>query len=313
LISLDSAYHGDTLGSVGLGYVEAFHGALRHNIVPSIRFNPPHIYRFYHGDSEQDAVERSLGDLRAILAKDADSIAGCIIEPMAQGAAGVWTHPAKFLRAVSELCRKHDVLLIADEVATGFGKTGALFAVEHANICPDVLVMGKALSAGYLPISAAVATERMFEGFLGSPEEKKTFYFGQTFCGNPLAARVSLRNLQLFRERDLVQKVRERIPGFHRLLQTELASHPHVDEVRTCGLMCAIELTSVPGQRVAYEANARIGPRIVAAARARGVIIRPLGNCIILMPALAMEAELLQRLVDATQEAIAEVTKSGTI
>lgn len=309
LLSLQNAYHGDTLGSVGLGYLEAFHQPLRRNIVPSITIPPPHIFRFFENCTEAEALEKSLEIASSVLEAEGENIAALVIEPLVQGAAGIWPHPAEYLRELILRCQKRDILVIADEVATGFGKTGSMFAVEQAEVSPDILVMGKGLSAGYLPISAAVSSEEVFEGFLGEPEELKTFFFGQTFSGNPLAARVSLRNLELFDSLALVEQVKQRSKAFQASLTAEIDSIKHVDEVRSCGLMTAIELTSAPGKRKSYSSQERVGQQIAEVARSKGVLIRPLGNAMILMPALRMDEPRLKRLVEVTAESIREVTE----
>jgi len=306
LISLDTAYHGDTLGAVGVGYLPAFHGALERNIVPALRVPPPHLFRFFEGDEQETACDRSLSALRSLLEKSGNDVAAMIIEPLVQGAAGIWTHPARFLREARELCRKYDVLFIADEVATGIGKTGTMFAVEQAEITPDVLITAKGLSGGYLPISAALATEELFQGFLGEPSELKTFFYGQTFAGNPLAARVSCANLDLIESSNLLALLPSRIERFHEMIERQIDSLPCVFEVRKKGVMIGIELTSEPGSYKPFPPDALAGARVVRAARKRGVIIRPIGNVVILMPPLAMSEADLSRLVSVTAEALSE-------
>lgn len=304
LVSLDTAYHGDTLGAVGVGYVQAFHEALRETVIPAYRLPPPHIFRFYEGCTEAAAAEQSLAFLKSLFKKSADEIAAMIIEPLVQGAAGIWLHSEEYLREVGYLCRAHDVLLIADEVATGFGKTGKMFAVERARVQPDVLVMGKGLSGGTLPISAIAASEKIFSGFLGKPEELKTFFYGQTFCGNPLAAAVSSANLDLFSSTKLLENLPSRITLFHKHLDEKVAPLPHVSEIRKKGVMIGIELTVKKGLREAFPIAALAGARVTRAARERGVVIRPLGNTLVLMPPLAMSEPDLIRLVDVTAEAL---------
>ncbi|MFN8390335.1 MAG: adenosylmethionine--8-amino-7-oxononanoate transaminase [Bdellovibrionota bacterium] len=304
LLSLETAYHGDTLGAVGVGYVEAFHSSLRANVVPAIRIPPPHIFRFFQGESDEAAESLSLDSLKSTLSSSAKEIAALIIEPLVQGAAGIWTYSPAYLSAVAELCARHDVLLIIDEVATGFGKTGTMFACEQADVSPDVLIMGKGLSGGYLPISAAAASEEIFQGFVGEPEELKTFFYGQTFAGNPLAARVAAANLDLFEQSSLLEELGPRIDFFQRLIAERISGLPHVDEVRCQGVMTGIELTSVPGSRVPYPMQALAGARITRKARELGAVIRPLGNVMVLMPPLAMKEPELERLVDITAESI---------
>jgi len=306
LVSLFSGYHGDTLGSVGLGYLPAFHRALSPVVVQSLKVNPPHMLRYERGLCAEDALSQSLAEAEQLLAGQQDEIAAFFIEPIVQGAAGIWVQPLEYLQEIVRLCRKHHVLLIADEVATGFGKTGKMFACEHASVEPDIMVIGKGLSAGYLPISAACASEQIFSGFLGEPEKGKTFFFGQTFSGNPLAAKVAAANLDYFAKNRVLEKLPQRIAHFARELRAKAACLSHVFEVRSFGLMAGIELTKTPGTWIPYALNERAGSRIVAAARNKGAIIRPLGNVMVLMPALAMNEEQLSRLVNIAVQAVAE-------
>lgn len=304
LASFVGAYHGDTLGSVNVGYLEDFHKALAPVLTQALRVSPPHVFRFFQGDTEDVAVERSLNELKVLLKKHGEELAAFIVEPLVQGATGIWVHSPAFLAEVARLCREHNVLFIVDEVATGFGKTGTLFAIEQAGIQPDILILGKGLSAGYLPISAALTTEQLFQGFVGEPHELKTFFYGQTYAGNPLAARIGAVSLDLIEERKLIEKVRGRALFLAAELQEKIAPLKHVDEVRQCGLMVGIEFTKEPGKRIAYSADELAGVRVTRAARELGVIIRPLGNVMVLMPALVMEEKELRLLVDVTREAI---------
>ena len=304
VVSLENAYHGDTLGSVSLGYCEEFHGKVRSLLTPALKVSPPHVYRFYRGLTPEDALAASVEEVETLFRERGEEIAAFFLEPLVQGAAGMWIQPVDYGRRISELCRKHDILLVADEVATGFGKTGKLFAVEHAPIAADLLVIGKGLTGGYLPMSAVLTTEKIFSGFIGEPEEWKTFFFGQTFAGNPLACAVAAASLRLFKEQKIMRRLPEKIDLFTRGLQEKIAPLPHVDEVRSCGLMAGIEFTAEKGCRRPYPPNALAGQRVVREARKRGVIIRPLGNVMVLMPALAMESEDLQLLLDVTAESI---------
>lgn len=307
ILSLENAYHGDTLGAVGVAYDETFHSSLHHFVHHGIKTPPPHIFRFYKDFSSEDALAKSISELKNILQARSDQISAMIIEPLVQGAAGIWTHEKEFLAEACTLCKKHDVLFIADEVATGFGKTGKMFAVEHAGIIPDILILGKGLSAGYLPISAAVATEEVFLAFCGQTNEHKTFYYGQTFAGNPLAAATACANLDLFETTKLLEKLPQKIEYFHQLLDSHILPLPNVCEVRKSGFMIGIELTKSAGEKVPFAPNELAGHRIVLEARRRGLIIRPLGNVIVLMPALAIEENALEKIVKITAEAIDKV------
>lgn len=307
ILSLDTGYHGDTLGAVGVGYVESFHRSLRQSVVPSIRVPSPHPFRFEQLLSEEDALGRSIEVLQQAFRECGDELAACIIEPMVQGAAGIWTYPAAYLQEVERLCRRHGTLLICDEVATGFGKTGRMFAHELASVRPDVMIAGKGLTAGYLPLSAVAVTEDIFAGFTAPPEQLKTFYYGQTYAGNPVAAAAGIASLDLFASTGLLTSLQARLPRFHQLLDEQIGTLAHVDEVRKLGVMVGIELTKTPGARAPYDTADQAGIRIVREAWRRGVIIRPLGNVMVLMPAPAMEVRQLERLVSVTADSIREV------
>lgn len=310
LLSLDGAYHGDTVGSVTIGFLPAFHGSIEPILVPALRTPPPHMFRFYDGMSEEDALAAALEQLEQTLLREADSIAAFFMEPLVQGAAGIWVQPPEFLRVARELCRKHNVLFLADEVATGFGKTGSLFAVEQGPVSPDIMIIGKGLSAGYLPISAAICSQELYDGFLGGVEEGKTFFYGQTFAGNPLAARVAAANLDLLEQRNVLGGLPERIAAISKALDENIQPLDCVDEVRQCGLMVGIELTKKPGERCPYPAQELAGWRVIYEARKRGVVIRPLGNVIILMPAITMPAQQIERLVQVTADSLRDVLES---
>lgn len=304
LVSFEGSYHGDTLGAVGVGFSESFHGSLARVVVQSLRTPPPHIFRFEKGMSESEAASASLASLRELFKREGQEMAAFVLEPIVQGAAGIWIHSADYLRQVANIVREHGALLIVDEVATGFGKTGRMFAFEWAGIVPDVLIVGKGLSGGYLPISAAISTERIFAAFRGKPEEMRQFFFGQTFAGNPLAAAASIASLDLLRTDKTLSALHGRIEHFGAAIEREITPLPHVDEVRRAGLMTGIELTAKPGARVAYPVSELAGHRVVLEARKRGLVIRPLGNVLVLMPALAMNTSDLSRLVSVTAESI---------
>jgi adenosylmethionine-8-amino-7-oxononanoate aminotransferase len=229
-------------------------------------------------------------------------VAAVIMEPLVQGAAGMVVHPPGYLRAVRELCDEHGVLLILDEVATGFGRTGRMFACEHEGVAPDLLCLAKGISGGYLPLAATLTSERLYEGFLGRHEEFRTFFHGHTYTGNPLACAAGIATLDVFREERTLERLQPKIELLGALLEP-VASHPAVREVRRRGFMVGIELAE-------YPLPVRIGHRVALEARRRGAIIRPLGDVVVLMPPLAISTEHLRRLVDVTAEAIDAATSA---
>jgi adenosylmethionine-8-amino-7-oxononanoate aminotransferase len=283
-VCLEHAYHGDTLGAVSVGGIELFHSLYRPLLFDSLRARA--------GDA---------GHLEQLLSRHHRDVAGVILEPLVQGAAGMLLAPEGYLRQVRELCDAYGVLLICDEVATGFGRTGRMFACEHEQVTPDLLCVGKGLSGGYLPLAATLTGEHVYEGFLGRFEEFRTFFHGHTFTGNPLACAAGIATLETFERERTLERLEPKVELLRRMLEHRVARLPAVAEVRQRGFMVGIELTERPAEQ-------RTGHRVVLAARRRGAIIRPLGDVVVLMPPLAISEADLTRLVAITAAAIVEAT-----
>ncbi len=283
-ICLENAYHGDTLGAVSVGGIDLFHSLYRPLLFDA--------WQARSGDAEH---------LAELLLQHSDRVGAVIVEPLVQGAAGMLMQPPGYLRRVRELCDEHGVLLICDEVATGFGRTGRMFACDHEQVTPDLLCVGKGLTGGYLPLAATLATEPMYEGFLGRFEDYKTFFHGHTYTGNPLACAAGVATLQTFERERTIELLAPKVELLSRMLDHQVSALPGVAEVRQRGFMVGIELSESP-------ADKRMGHQVTLAARRRGAIIRPLGDVVVLMPALAMSESELRRLVAITASAIAEST-----
>ena len=284
-VALRMAYHGDTLGSVSVGGIDLFHSIYHPLLFDTLKAEP--------GDA---------GDLERRLSAHRGEVAAVIMEPLVQGAAGMLVHPKGYLRAVRELCDRYDTLLIVDEVATGFGRTGRMFACEHEDVVPDLMCLAKGISGGYLPLAATLASERVYEGFLGEHEEFRTFFHGHTYTGNPLACAAAIASLDVFSEEDTLARLAPKLELLGELLQA-IAAHPAVREVRRVGTMTGIELAEHP-------LPMRIGHRVALEARRRGAIIRPLGDVVVLMPPLSISETELSRLVEITGEAIDAATSA---
>ena len=308
--SLVEAYHGDTLGAVGVGYSETFHRFVAGGIAPAVRLTPPHVFRWERGMGADAALAAALADAEATLAEHGPTLAALIVEPLVQGAAGMWVHPPAYLRPLADLAHRHGALLIADEVATGFGRTGRMFACEHAALTPDLMCVAKGISGGYLPLAATLATEDVFAAFLAPYEEFRAFFHGHTYTGNALACAVALASLAVFREERTLERLQPKIARLSARLAADVAPLAHVGDVRQQGTMVGIELVADPATRAPYPAGARIGQRVARAARARGVVLRPLGSVIVLMPPLAISDAELDQLVDVTRDAIREATRA---
>ncbi|TMQ17085.1 MAG: adenosylmethionine--8-amino-7-oxononanoate transaminase [Deltaproteobacteria bacterium] len=285
-LRLDEAYHGDTLGAVGVGGIALFHRIFGPLLVRSIAIQSP-------AGSDGSA---SLAALERELAAHAGQIAAFVVEPLIQGAAGMLVHPHGFLARAAELCRRHAVHLIVDEVATGFGRTGTLFACEQESVAPDFLCLAKGISGGYLALAATLTTEEIYAAFLGASHELKQFFHGHTYTANPLACAVGVESLALLRESTLAN-ARARMPSFAAALD-RIAAIPGVAAIRRCGLMAGIELAPRPPRHLGNEVCARV--------RAHGVILRPLGDVIVWMPPLTIQSEDIALLEGATAAAIRE-------
>jgi adenosylmethionine-8-amino-7-oxononanoate aminotransferase len=308
-LTLTESYHGDTVGSVSLGYSETFHRHVQPLVFPVLKTDPPHVFRFYRGMEAEAAEAAAIAAARDLIGRKPDQLAALIIEPMVQGAAGIWTHSARYLGELGAMAREAGALVVCDEVATGFGRTGRLFASEHANLRPDLMCLGKGVTGGYLPLAATLATERIFAAFLGEPDEYRAFYYGHTYTGNPLAASVALANLAIFSEERVIDRSLPLIAQLSEGLRSRFEGHPQVADLRQCGLMAAIELMENPAERQTFPVERQTGANVIRRARKAGVIIRPLGDVIVLMPPLSITRGELETLLDVTRDSIDQVVR----
>ncbi len=304
-VALADAYHGDTVGSVSVGGVDLFHEIFRPLLFEVLRIPSPAPYRWPTGAAS--CLPAAAAAAEALLASRADEIAALIVEPLVQGAAGMIVHPAGYLKKLAELCKKHGVLLICDEVATGFGRTGTLFACEQEEVRPDLMCVAKGLSGGYLPLAATLASEEIYQSFLGPFESKKTFFHGHSYTGNALACAAALASLRIFDEENTLGHVRAMAERLAEGLG-KIAALPHVGEVRQKGLMVGIELVREKASKEEYGYEERMGHQVCLAARRREVMLRPLGNVVVLMPPLSISPQEIDLLVEAAHDSIAEAT-----
>jgi len=311
IASLVESYHGDTVGSMSMGYSETFHRFHKSLLFPVLRITPPHVFRYYQRMSEGDALEAAIKDAQEKFTSNKTTLAALVMEPLMQGAAGMWPQPVKYLQALSGICRRNNILLILDEVATGFGRTGKMFACEHAGVTPDILCLAKGFTAGYLPLAATVATEEIFSAFLGEYKEFKTFFHGHTYTGNPLGCAAAIANLELFEREDVIAKMEPGIRLVQERLQRDFLALPHVSDVRQWGYMIGIELVQDKARRKNYLPELRIGHKVILEARKHSVLIRPLGDIIILMPPLTITGAELSALLDVVYDSIRAVTEGS--
>jgi adenosylmethionine-8-amino-7-oxononanoate aminotransferase len=305
-IAIGEAYHGDTLGAIGVGGVDRFTAMFAPLTFEAIRLPSPG-GPCPHTGRPAPSLDESLATLEAILDAHRGTVAALVMEPLVQMAAGIYVHPTGFLRGARELTARHDVLLILDEVATGFGRTGTLFACEQEGVSPDFLCLAKGLSAGYLPMAATLATERVWNAFLGPHAERKTFFHGHTYGGNPLAAAVGIASLDIFRD----ERVLESLPAkIERLREhaARIARLDHVGAVRQCGLVAGLDLVADKAAGVRYPWQENRGTRACIAARKHGALLRQLGDTVVLMPPLSISLDEIDLLATAAEAGIREAT-----
>ncbi len=306
-VCLDLAYHGDTLGAVSVGGIDLFHSMYRPLLFETIRAPSPYCYRCPLREDAATCGVACAGAMEEILSARADEVAAVILEPLVQGAGGMITHPDGYLTRVADACRARDVLLICDEVATGFGRTGRMFACEHEGVRPDLMCLAKGISGGYLPLAATLATDAIYEAFLGRHTDGRTFFHGHTYTGNALACAAGVASLDVFEKDGVLERIGELQAALAQAL-APLAAMSHVGQVRRRGLMVGIELVADSRTREPYPPGERRGWNVCVAARKRGVWIRPLGDVVVLMPPYCISDESLARLVEVAGAAIAEVT-----
>jgi adenosylmethionine-8-amino-7-oxononanoate aminotransferase len=306
-LHLKLAYHGDTIGAVSVGNIKLFHARFKPLLFPTMEAEPPYCYRCPLKLDYPVCGMACLDPIEQILKTRHQDLAGFIVEPLMQAAAGMVTHPPGYLTRIRELCTRYHVLLIADEVATGFGRTGRMFACGHEGVTPDLMAISKGLTGGYMPLAATLTTEEIYRAFLGSYEEFKTFFHGHSYTGNQLGCALALANLEIFQRERTLMKLREKIAALARLLRPFTALE-HVGDIRQQGFMVGIELVKHRATREPYPLETRIGNRVAMAARTRGLIIRPIGNVLMLMPPLSSTQAELRKMVEILRISIEDVS-----
>lgn len=308
-VALQYGYHGDTIGTMSVGGIELFHGAFQ-PLYFKAHFTPsPYCYRCPQGRQIKDCSLACLEKLEDILKERAECIAAMIMEPLVQGAGGMIIHPANYLSGARTLCKKYNVLLILDEVLTGFGRTGQMFACLHENVVPDILALSKGINGGYMPLAATLATEEIYNAFLGEYAHLKTFFHGHTYTGNPLGCAAALASLELFEKEHILENLEPKINHLRARLK-HFESLEHVGDVRQCGLIAAIELVRDKATKEPYPWEERLGIKVCLEARKHGLLMRPLGHVIVIMPPLIIKIDELDKLLNIIYESIQIVTSA---
>lgn len=307
-ISFVNGYHGDTVGSVSVGGMDLFHRMYKPLLFKSIKVHSPYCYRCHLSKEYPGCQMTCLAEVEEAMDCHQEKVAAVIIEPLIQAAAGMITFPPGYTRRVRELAARYNILFIADEVATGLGRTGALFACPLEGIEPDFMAVAKGITGGYLPLAATLTTQKVFDAFCGEYKERKTFFHGHTYTANPLACAAALANLKVFEREDTLGKLQGKIGFLKDRLQNfrELA---HVGDIRQLGFMVGIELVRDRDSKKPYPYAAKTGIKVIKEARKWGLIIRPLGDVIVLMPPLSISHEELDKLLEVTYQSIKTVTE----
>ena len=306
-VTLTNAYHGDTVGSVSVGGIDLFHRIFKPLLFETLPVASPCCsYCTSTMDREKCGMACAV-EVEELLAERGHEIAAMVCEPLVQGAAGMLTQPPGYLRRIRELTQKYNVLLIVDEVATGFGRTGKMFACEHEDVSPDIMTVAKGITAGYLPLAATLTTQEVYSAFLGEYQEQKTFFHGHSYTGNPLACAAALANLKVFREEKVIEGLAAKIAAATRKLEA-FWQLDHVGDIRQCGLMIGIELFLDKAGNKEYPWEWAVGHQVCMKARELGLIIRPLGNVVVLMPPLASTAQEIEDMLEIVYRSIESVT-----
>ena len=295
-VCLKDGYHGDTLGAVSVGGIDLFHSTYKPLLFESFQI------------SSYDSSDETIKELEDLLSRKSDEIAALIIEPYVQTAGGIKVARKGYLIDVRRICDKYNILLLVDEVATGFGRTGEMFACNHDGITPDILILGKGLTSGYLPLSATITTQDIFDTFLGDYDELRTFFHGHSYSGNPLSCATAIANLEIFDEEKTISTIKASI----RILDDQLKEFKglkHVSDIRSKGLMAGIDLQKDPKKNIPYQLNERIGKKVCDMARYEGVLIRPLGDTIVIMPPVSIKEKELKKLTKSIYKCIKIVTE----
>ncbi len=309
-LSLTEAYHGDTIGSVSVGGIDLFHAIYKPLLFQTRKIASPYCYRCSYNLTYPDCQKTCLVHAERTIQKYASVTAALVIEPLVQGAAGMLMQPPGFLKKIRELCTKYNILMIADEVATGFGRTGKMFACEHEGVAPDILCIAKGITGGYLPLAATLTTDDIYQAFLGEYREFKTFFHGHTYTGNPLACAAAIANINLFRKEKTLNRLQPKIALISKELKG-IKSLVHVGDVRQRGFMIGIELVKSRTTKEPYSPEEKIGIKVTLSCRKHGLIIRPLGNVIVLMPPLSISLRELKRMIQIVSNTIKHVTEKG--
>jgi len=308
-VTLANAYHGDTVGTVSVGGIDLFHRIFASLLFESIQAPCPSCYHCKLSSDPKQCGMACIDEVEKILAENHGEIAAIIVEPLVQAAAGMLTQPKGYLKRLRELTEKYNVLFLVDEVATGFGRTGKMFACDQEDVSPDFMMVAKGITGGYLPLAATFMTDEIYNAFLGDYTQQRTFFHGHSYTGNPLCCAAGLANLQIFREEKVIAGLEAKIEAA-RIRLAAFTQLRHVGEVRQQGLMIGIELAENPAKRISFSWDMAIGAKVCKKTREYGLIIRPIGSVVVFMPPLSSTVAEIEHMLDIIYKSIQEVTET---
>lgn len=306
-MALSDAYHGETVGALSLGGVDLYSEIYKPLLLDIIRVDGPDCYRCPYGQHRESCHAECFAAAEDAFARYSHEVCAFIVEPLVQAAAGMKIYPPAYLKKLRQACDAHQVHLIADEIATGFGRTGKLFACDHAGISPDIICLSKGLTGGYMPMALAVTTQKIYDAFYADYNDGKAFMHSHTYSGNPLACSAAVEVLAILEEEDILAKANENSRYFNQLVHEKLSEHRHVGDIRSIGLINAIELVEDKASKRSFESKRRIGYQIYKQALKKGVVLRPLGDVLYFNPPLTITREDMDFAVQACADCIGEV------
>lgn len=303
-MALTEAYHGETIGALSVSNVDLYSKMYKPLLLDIIRVDSPDCYRCKMGKCRDTCSAECFEEVKKTIEEYGDTVCAFLVEPIIQAAAGMKIYPPVFLKKLREECTKHEIHLIADEIATGFGRSGKMFACEHGDISPDIMCVSKGLTGGYMPMAIAITTDEIYNAFYGDYNDGKAFMHSHTYCGNPLAASAGVEVLNIFKEENILEVANSKKEYFKLLLKESLEDFDYVGEIRSIGLINAIELVENKEEKLGFDGEKRIGYEIYKQALKRGVLLRPLGNVIYFNPPLTITKDEMKKVVMSSVESI---------
>ena len=306
-MALSDAYHGETIGALSVGALDLYAELYKPILLDVVRIDGPDCFRCPYGKCRDNCSCECFEKAEKTFEKYGDETAAILVEPLLQGSAGMKVYPPLYLRKLRELCDKYNVHFIADEIATGYGRTGKMFACNHAGISPDIMCLSKGLTGGYMPMAMFVTTQKIYDAFYADYNEGKTFMHSHTYSGNPLACSAAIEVLNILEDEKIIEKANEKAPYFTKIIKDKFLPLENVGEVRTIGLINAIELVKDKNTKEPFDSKLRVGYQIYKKALKKGVLLRPLGNVIYFNPPLIISKEDMDFVTDVALECTKEV------